>query len=550
MGLFAGSTVLPGWFLNSVTNASAELAYSDIGVRGFGTSSGGEFADSTGTGHAYVGWEDSGIFASGLSAGGHFIDIDNTSKTDIATGNLGIDAKGTLAGGVFADLDGSGYAYIALHHHGIQGSGNAAGGLFTDLDQSGAALVGVGDRGIWGTGLFAGGTFSHPDGVTYWADVAKAGPPTQYKILGTGQVSFVQNHPWERDRVVVYAAPEGDEVAVYTRGSARLTGGEARVVLGETFALVANPDLGLTAHLTPRGEPVPLAIVRVDTSELVVRGPAGSDAAFDYLVWGLRIGFEEHAPVQPKERDAFLPERAAIDSWYAAHPELRRYTPFDRFRAMRVALGESDEVDLGRTHELMAAIDADREAVVAAARAGLDASFQAAGPEVHPRPGHGKSPETRATATSPVIDTRPAADGPARPGADPHIILERPLTWLPVAEPVGEGDVLALDPGRPGVLRLATFMADPGVVGIAAGEPRTTEGGGLEAPMADPGYVLVKVDAGYGAIRPGDLLVASPTPGHAMRPLEAVTAPGAVLGKALDGLEVGAGTIRMVMMLR
>ena len=41
-----------------------------------------------------------------------------------------------------------------------------------------------------------------------------------------------------------------------TRGSARLTNGEAHVVLGGTFALVANPDLGLTAHLTPRGRPI------------------------------------------------------------------------------------------------------------------------------------------------------------------------------------------------------------------------------------------------------------------------------------------------------
>jgi ketosteroid isomerase-like protein len=59
---------------------------------------------------------------------------------------------------------------------------------------------------------------------------------------------------------------------VYTRRPGRLVNGVARVALGETFALVANPDLGLTVHITPRGEtPLPLAAAVVSTSELLVR---------------------------------------------------------------------------------------------------------------------------------------------------------------------------------------------------------------------------------------------------------------------------------------
>jgi len=52
-----------------------------------------------------------------------------------------------------------------------------------------------------------------------------------YKVFGSGSVSFAQNHPYDRNRVVVYSAPEGDEVATYTRGTARLVNGEARVPL-------------------------------------------------------------------------------------------------------------------------------------------------------------------------------------------------------------------------------------------------------------------------------------------------------------------------------
>jgi hypothetical protein len=65
--------------------------------------------------------------------------------------------------------------------------------------------------------------------------------------------NFVQNHPTRPDLEVVYTVLEGDEATVYTRGYGRLVDGRAEVALGETFALVANPDLGLSAHLTPRG---------------------------------------------------------------------------------------------------------------------------------------------------------------------------------------------------------------------------------------------------------------------------------------------------------
>ncbi len=66
--------------------------------------------------------------------------------------------------------------------------------------------------------------------------------------------------------------------------------------------------------------------------------------------------------------------------------------------------------------------------------------------------------------------------------------------------------------------------------------------------VASFGVATVRADAGYGAILPGDLLTASPTPGHAMRAFE--TLPGTLVGKALDGLDAGTGTIRIVVLLR
>jgi hypothetical protein len=61
-------------------------------------------------------------------------------------------------------------------------------------------------------------------------------------------------------------------------------------------------------------------------------------------------------------------------------------------------------------------------------------------------------------------------------------------------------------------------------------------------------YAVVNVDASYGAIQPGDLLVASPTPGHAMRADHPAT--GTVIGKALSPLESGTGTVAIMVTLQ
>jgi len=95
-------------------------------------------------------------------------------------------------------------------------------------------------------------------------------------------------------------ATGGDEVGTYTRGTARLDDGVVRVPLGETFRWVTNPDIGLTAHLTARGDGAVLYVESLTTEELVVRSLDGfpDDIAFDYIVHGLRIGFDDPWNVQ------------------------------------------------------------------------------------------------------------------------------------------------------------------------------------------------------------------------------------------------------------
>ena len=83
----------------------------------------------------------------------------------------------------------------------------------------------------------------------------------------------------------------------------------------------------------------------------------------------------------------------------------------------------------------------------------------------------------------------------------------------------------------------------------------TMEGAALEAfcqehfaLVAMAGRVPVKVDAAYGAIQIGDALVASATPGRAMRSDDPV--PLTVIGKALEPFAAGQGTIMMMVLNR
>ena len=526
IGISAQGNTAGGYFNDIDHSGEAYLGWGDYGVRGLGNTAGGRFEDLTSSGYALCAYGDYGVYAYGNTAGGYFKDANGSGYSYLGYGDYGLVANGLVMAASFQDANDTGYAYCGNGDYGVRGFGGLAGGYFEDIEQSGYAYLGYGDRGIWAKGTFAGGTFSHPDSVTFWADVAT---PTR-KIQGTGTVSFVQNHPYERDKVIVYAAPEGDEVAVYTRGSARLENGVARVALGPTFALVANPDLGLTAHVTPRGDVGQLWVESVDTHELVVHGPPGADVGFDYVVYGLRIGFEDLAVVQPKDREALLPDAAAIAAGYGGRDDLRAYSAGARFRAMPGA----QAIDTTRAEALRRAIDGDRAAAIAAAPAVAERSSS-------PRPESPAAVDPVERTPAPAVASRTPV--PAAPGA---VVPQEPVVpgaLLPVSEAVDTGDVLVADLLTPGALRRGTLPADPRVVGVAAGP--AVDG---IAPVATYGVVPCRADAAYGNIRPGDLLASSPTPGHAMR--AAGSDAGTILGKALEPLEAGTGTIRVLVMPR
>ncbi|MCB0137575.1 MAG: hypothetical protein KDD75_20900, partial [Caldilineaceae bacterium] len=71
-----------------------------------------------------------------------------------------------------------------------------------------------------------------------------------------------------------------------------------------------------------------------------------------------------------------------------------------------------------------------------------------------------------------------------------------------------------------------------------------------DTQVAIAGRVYVMAEALSSPIRPGDLLTTSALPGHAMKATDRERAYGAVIGKALTGLDAGTGFVLVVVNLQ
>jgi hypothetical protein len=124
-----------------------------------------------------------------------------------------------------------------------------------------------------------------------------------------------------------------------------------------------------------------------------------------------------------------------------------------------------------------------------------------------------------------------------------------------VAEP---GTVMAIDPSAPGRMQISDEAYCRRVAGVVSGAQSLAAGIELgdgektdsDLPIALAGRVWVKCDAGAAPIRPGDLLTTAKLPGHAMAATDASRAAGAILGKAMTGLEAGTGMVLVLVSLQ
>jgi hypothetical protein len=141
-----------------------------------------------------------------------------------------------------------------------------------------------------------------------------------------------------------------------------------------------------------------------------------------------------------------------------------------------------------------------------------------------------------------------------RGGAD----LAEPFNISSGGSEVSEGAVVVIDEQNPGRLKMSDSPYDTRVAGVVSGANGINPGiqmhqqglieGGKNVALT--GRVYVQADASNGAIRPGDLLTTSTTPGHAMRVSDHARAAGAILGKAMTGLSAGKGMVLVLVTLQ
>jgi hypothetical protein len=119
------------------------------------------------------------------------------------------------------------------------------------------------------------------------------------------------------------------------------------------------------------------------------------------------------------------------------------------------------------------------------------------------------------------------------------------------------GDLLIVDTDGKRQLKLSEESYSTLVAGIYSTKPgvlatahKMGEAAANEIPLAIVGIVPCKVSAENGPIQPGDLLVTSSTPGHAMKGTDRARMLGAVVGKALEPLNEGKGVIQVLVTLQ
>jgi hypothetical protein len=127
------------------------------------------------------------------------------------------------------------------------------------------------------------------------------------------------------------------------------------------------------------------------------------------------------------------------------------------------------------------------------------------------------------------------------------------------SEWVEAGDVVEIDPDHPGFFRKSADPYSRRVAGIISTSPGVILGNSTDSKMdnwddnrpvlAIAGRVPTSVTTENGPIAVGDLLVSSSTPGVAMRGDPSISV-GAVVGKAMEPLSEGVGSIVVQVMLR
>jgi len=279
-------------------------AYSTNGVAVHGHASGNgqtygvEGSVSSGDGVGVEGYNSAssgnahGVKGVTISTSGRAVQGSALASTGVTTGVYGY-AVGTSGRGVYGTAVASSGTTYGVYGWVNSTSGTAVYGRANSSSGSTYGVYGSVASADGYSGFFQGGR-----GVYVSGSLTVTG-----NLTASGTKNFVQEHPEDPTKEIVYVALEGPEAGTYVRGSAELRHGEATVELPDHFGLVTNTE-GLTVQLTPVGQPLVLYVVEQSPTRLVVREGSGRSGRFHYLVQGVRKGYENHQVIRSRAHPA------------------------------------------------------------------------------------------------------------------------------------------------------------------------------------------------------------------------------------------------------
>jgi hypothetical protein len=272
-------------------------------------------------------------FAAGMRGEGTLTGLLGVSQLQGVAGSLVNGAGGELGFGVLAiNYFGKVYGVVgniynednhAAGVYGIDGGGDPAGvNEHVSAGVRGASVNGYGVLGVSRLFGVKGGfidafgieSASGQLGVSEDVGVYSIGD-----MIATGMKSFVDPHPTDPTKEIVYVALEGPEAGTYFRGRGRFQLGMAVIEIPEDFRMVTDSE-GLSIQLTPIGEMATVAVASIALDRIVVKG--SRDVEFFYTVNGVRRAFKHHEPIA--ENTHYVPDRPKARMPGAYAPEQRR----------------------------------------------------------------------------------------------------------------------------------------------------------------------------------------------------------------------------------
>jgi hypothetical protein len=236
----------------------------------------------------------------GLGVWSHSNDSDGVLVPDFYTGVYGSN-KRPGGNGVYGRSDnGNGVYGSSDFGNGVEGFSPSGTGVYA-YTRTGTGVIGSADGS--GTGVY--GSSRNGFGVLGTSNSGYAGYfKGNVKITGNfstdGTKNFVAPDPTDPTKDIYYASLEGPEAGTYIRGSANLVDGKATIQLPDNFAKV-TADNGLTVLFTPVGKWLQLYAIEKTTSRIVVGEATGQSGSFDYVINGVRKGYEDFQVVRDHE---------------------------------------------------------------------------------------------------------------------------------------------------------------------------------------------------------------------------------------------------------